>query len=82
MLHGNIDVVRTRSPLGTLQISGVGDRVVPLVRDVARAVMSSRESLVIHFRNHITHKREFTPEMADLLREAIKGTPIKVHSST
>ena len=76
MIHGDIEVLRTRSPLGTLQISGVGDRVVPLVRDVARSVQSSGESLVIHFRNHITHKTEFTPEIADQLREAIRGTPV------
>lgn len=77
MLHGDIEILRGANAVcGTLQISGVGDSVAPKVREIAMAAMTDRESLVIHFRNHITHKREFTPEIADQLRKAIKGTPV------
>jgi len=57
--------------LGTLQISGVGDKVVPLVREVVRPLMKSSECLCIHFKKNITHKGAFSKEIAETLIRAI-----------
>lgn len=77
MIHGNFEVKKFKGHiLGTMQISGVGDKVVDLVRAVVKAEIKSTECVCVHFINNITHKSHFTDEMANLLRKAIRETPL------
>ncbi len=77
MVHGNIEVMKfSGKNLGVMQITGVGDKVVPMVRDIIRPELKSTECIVVHFMNHITHKGAFTEEVANKLREAIRNTPV------
>ena len=73
MVYGNFEIMKFKGQvLGSMQISGVGDKVVPLVRDVIRKEMKDTQSIVVHFIKNITHRGEFTESVANELREAIR----------
>jgi len=56
MVHGKIDVMKFKGKsLGSMQISGVGDKVVPLVREIVRTELKGTACIVVHFMNHITY---------------------------
>lgn len=77
MVHGKIEVMKFKGKsLGSMQISGVGDKVVPLVREIVRTELKGTACIVVHFMNHITHTGAFTEEVANNLREAIRKTPV------
>ena len=77
MVHGNIEVMKFKGKiLGSMQISGVGDKVVPLVREIVRDELKGTLCIVVHFKKAITHKGAFTEEVANKLREAIRNTPV------